>query len=483
MQQLLVEGFWLAAIGTTLGVALSLAFMRVVNSLELPVPLPLDLNLTADRAVFLGALGLVVLTVLLCALLPAIHATRLALVPSLKKEEPFYLVRRFTVRGVMLTGQVMVSTVLLVTAFLFLRNLARAQVTDPGFEVNRALMVQIGFVQGHPDADQAGFLQSAVEQVRALPGVVDASFSNAVPLTIRSGSSNGMSARIGAKTEAEHVEFNRALVGPAYFSTMGIRLVAGREFRRSDAPGTPRVAIISEEFSRRYFRGANPVGQHVRFTDDFDFEIVGVVANSKFRTLGEDPRGAFYVPLRQETTPLRIAFVLARTHGEPSALIAPIRRAIGALDRSASVDVEPMSSALTFALLPSRIGAAVLGTLGALGLVLAAFGLYAIVSYNVSRRIGEIAIRAALGASRRSILRLVVRDASLHVGAGVLAGLGLAAFITAPLTNFLVAGLSATDPLAFGGTALVFVSVSLLASWIPARQAMRVSPVVAMRLD
>jgi len=160
-----------------------------------------------------------------------------------------------------------------------------------------------------------------------------------------------------------------------------------------------------------------------------------------------------------------------------------VRTAIGELDQSVSVDVEPMASALTFALLPSRIGAAVLGSLGVLGLILAAFGLYALVSYTVSRRVGEIAIRSALGATRAGILRLVIRDAAVLVGAGVAIGLTISAFVTAPLSTFLVTGMSATDPVSFAGTALVFVLVSVLASWLPARSATRVSPVVAMRLD
>ena len=217
--------------------------------------------------------------------------------------------------------------------------------------------------------------------------------------------------------------------------------------------------------------------------DSSDFRIVGVVGNSKMRTLGEDERAAIYVPLRQSGKDLRVGFVIARTQSDPATFVTPVRQALGALDRSVAMSVEPMASALQFALLPSRIGASVLGTLGMLGLVLAAFGLYAMVSYSVSRRVGEIAIRSALGASRGAILRLVMRDATLHVGAGLAFGLAISALITSPLSAFLVAGLSATDPLSFGGTALVFVLVSLLASWFPARFAMRVSPVVAMRLD
>jgi predicted permease len=484
LQQLLVEGLWLAVIGTAAGVVLSVAFMRVMNSVTLPFPIPIELHLAPDRAVFLCAVGLVILTVLLCALLPALHATRLTLVPALKQEEPQYIMRRFTARGVLLTGQVTVSTMLLVTAFLFLRNLTRAHVTNPGFEVNHALMAQVGFVQGRPNADHSAFLQGAVERVRAMPGVEAAAYSAAVPLTFYSGSSNGLTARISGGAQTEHVEFARSLVGPGYFSTMNVRLFAGREFQAADAPGAPLVAIINDEFSRRYFRGKSPVGQRMSFAEtSLEIEIVGVVANGKHRTIGEEQRPALYLPVRQHPDEMGVGFVLARTRGEPAPLIAPVRRAIGELDRSVSVTVEPMSSALSFALLPSRIGAAVLGTLGVLGLVLAAFGLYAIVSYNVSRRIGEIAIRSALGASRGAILRLVIRDASLHVGLGLVLGLAVSALVTAPLTTFLAAGLSATDPLSFAGTAFVFLLVSVLASWLPARHATRVSPVVAMRLD
>jgi predicted permease len=485
VQQLMVEGLWLALIGTLAGIGLSVTFMRVVNSLSLPIPFPIALNLTADRAVFLCALGLVALTVVTCALFPAVQATRMSLVRALKREEPFYLVRRFTARGVLLTGQVMVSTILLVTAFLFVHNLMRTQVTSPGFEVNRSLVAQIGFVQGQRDADHPAFLQAAVERVRALPGVAEAAYAESVPLTVHAGSSNGLSARIDGGAQTQHVEFSREIVGPGYFSAMGIRLLGGREFAASDAPGTPAVAIVNEAFARRYLGGASPLGKRVQFVekDSSDFRVVGVVANSKMRTLGEDERAAIYLPLRQSSKDLRVGFVIARTRSDPTASVTTVRQALGALDKSVAISVEPMASALEFALLPSRIGASVLGTLGVLGLALAAFGLYALVSYSVSRRIGEIAIRSALGASRGVILRLVMRDATVHVGVGLALGLTVSALITSPLSAFLVAGLSATDPLSFGGTALAFVLVSLLASWLPARAAMRVSPVVAMRLD
>ena len=320
-------------------------------------------------------------------------------------------------------------------------------------------MTQLGLVQGRSADDQLAFLQRAVERVRALPGVQDAAFADAVPLTVHSGSSNGRSVRIDDRTESEHVEYSLSHVGPRYFSTLGIRLTQGREFGASRPPGAPLVAIVNEEFVRRYFGGASPVGRRLRFTGEelreapVDFEIVGVVANRKHNTIGEDQRAALYYPLLQHPERMGVAFVFARTRTDASALIAPVRAAIGALDRAVAVETQPMRTALAFALLPSQIGAAVLGGLGMLGLVLATFGLYAIIAYNVSRRLGEIAIRSALGATRGRIVRLVIRDAATLVTIGVTLGLGIAAFVTRPLAAWLVTGLSATDPLSFAGTA------------------------------
>ncbi|MGH7720124.1 MAG: FtsX-like permease family protein, partial [Gemmatimonadaceae bacterium] len=273
---------------------------------------------------------------------------------------------------------------------------------------------------------------------------------------------------------------------PAYFATLGIPLLQGREFRASDRQGAPSVAIVNEEFVRRYLGGTSPIGSVLRFIEETTpvaFEIVGVVANSKHNTIGEEQRAAFYLPLLQYPERLELAFVLGRTRGDAASLVTAVRRAIGELDRSMAVEVEPMRAKLAFALLPSRIGAAVLGSLGALGLVLAMFGLYAIMSYSVSRRVAEIAIRGALGATHGRIIRLVMRDASALVGIGVMLGLGLAAFVTRPLARFLVAGLSTTDPLSFVGTAAAFALVSVLASWLPARRAARIDPAMAMRLD
>jgi predicted permease len=483
LQQFLAEGFWLALIGTAGGLALSVVFMRVVNSLALPIPIPLELNLAPDPAMLIASVVLIFVSILFCAVLPALGATRLSLIPALKREEPFYANRRFTARGALLTGQVTVSTVLLVTAFLFIRNLQRTQVTDPGFEVNRALVAQIGFVRGLPASERATYLQRAVEQVAAVPGVEEAAFTGSIGLTVSGASSSGRTALID-RADPQHVEYSRNFVGPGHFSTLNVRVSGGREFRLADGPGAPLVAIINEEFVRRYYHGSNAVGSQIRFDgENVVYDIVGVVANGKHEFLGEVQRPAMYFPLLQATEEQAIGFVVARTRGDPAAVIPTIRQSLTALDQSVSVQVESMRSALRFSLLPSQVGAAILGTLGFLGLVLAAFGLYALVAYNVSRRVGEIAIRTALGATRGGILRLVVRDAAVLVGGGVVIGLALATLVTIPLATLLADGLSSRDPLSFGATLVAFVVVAALASWLPARQATKVSPVVAMRLD
>ena len=484
LQQFLAEGFWLAVVGTIAGVALSAGFMRVINNVSLPVGVPIEFHLAPDRSLMLAALALVLLTILLCALLPALSATRLTLVPALKREEPFFASRRLSARGVLLVGQVTVSTVLLVTAFLFLRNLGRTHDTNPGFEVDRLIVAQLGLVEGRPPAEHIALLERAVERVEALPEVEQAAITNGVPLTIHGGSSSGRSVRINDRAGSEHVEYSRSQVGPGYFSTMRVPLRAGREFQRTDTKGAPAVVIVNEEFARRLFAGRNPVGSRMRFDQEpVELEIVGVVGNGKHQTLGEDQRAALYFPVEQYPEGLNAMFVVARTHANAAASVGVVRQALASLDRSVSVQVETAQSALRFAMLPSRIGAAVLGSLGFLGLILAAFGLYALVSYSVSRRVGEIAIRSALGASRAGILRLVVRDSAMLVGVGLAIGLGLSVVVTAPLATFLVTGLSATDPVSFVATALVFLLVSALASWLPARQATRVNPAIAMRLD
>ncbi len=485
VQQLMVEAFWLALIGTLAGLGLSALAMRMINAWTLPISMPVELHLALDTPVLLFALALVFVKMFAYALLPALGATRVSLMPALKRDTTVRVGRRFTTRRLLLSCQVMVSTMLLVTALLFVRNLQQSEMMSPGFDVDRVVVLQIGFNRGRATEDQSERLAQLALRAQELPGVASATFATFVPLTVNAGSSSGRSAHFSGQPKPQHIEFAEMEVGAGYFGTVGIRQLAGRDFASRDRIGAPNTVIVNEEFSRKYL-GGNAMGKRFRYVDEkmpVEREIVGVVANSKYSTLGEEARPAIYLPLAQQPARRDIGFLYVRVNGDPATHLASLREAVGSLDRSISVDVMTMHTAVAFALLPSRIGAAILGGLGLMGLLLAAFGLYAIIAYNVSRRTSEIAVRCALGATRRTIVALVIRDALMLVGIGVTAGLVLAAFATRVLSTFLVAGLSATDATSFVGTAVLFLAITALASWHPARYAMQINPAMAMRLE
>jgi predicted permease len=270
------------------------------------------------------------------------------------------------------------------------------------------------------------------------------------------------------------VEFN--YVGPGYFPTLGIPILRGREFSENDSEKAPGVAVINETAARLVWANVDPVGKRFRQVD-FDglsqfYEVVGIARDSKYRTLGEDPE-----PL-QHYDPEMVVHL--RPQGDPQAAIASVRREVQALDKNIPMDVKSMKESIGIAFLMPRLGAAVLGILGLIGLVMSSVGVYGVIAYTVSWRTREIGIRAALGAQRRNVILMVVRQGVQLVAIGIVIGVALSLAATRVLGSFLY-GLSATDLLSFLYVSLLLLGVALAACYVPARRATRIDPIVALR--
>jgi len=247
------------------------------------------------------------------------------------------------------------------------------------------------------------------------------------------------------------------------------------------------VAIVNEEFVRRHGGGRDPIGRVLMLPgpgkEGYGVEIVGIAANSKHRTIGEEQQPAVYESFLQRANRGRFVHILAGTAGDAEPLARDVQRLLSSMDPTAAVQVTPMRSALAFAFLPSQIGAAILGTLGVLGLTLAMVGLFGTVAFAVSRRTAEIGIRMALGATRRAVLLLVIADAAWLAGLGIGLGLAVSLLVTRPLAQFLVAGLSPGDPITFAASAVLLLLISIIAAVGPATRAMRIDPVTALRRE
>jgi len=375
---------------------------------------------------------------------------------------------------------------LLTTGFLFVHNLLRATSMNPGFDVRHTIWAYMRLVpEKYNDLDQVkqvSLVRSAVERLRAIPGVDAAAITQRVPLNDNCVIGTPLRADISATPI--HLQYECNNVGPDYFRTIGIPILHGREFTSADRKGSQPVAIVNETFARTIFGNTDPVG-HTITTDlakDKAKLIVGVAKDSKYFTLGEKQRLAVYDPYFAYGEPINLHFLI-RAASSPEALVKPITDALGRIDSTAAIETKSMSRALGLALLPSQAGAVMLGAMGILGLMLAAIGLYGVLLFSVSRRTREIGLRVALGATPSDVLRIVGRQSLVVVGGGMLAGLALAFLVMQPLALFLVPGLSTLDPAAVFAVIGVLGATALLASLAPAVRALRIDPMAALRYE
>jgi predicted permease len=485
VRHLLAESLLLSVLGSAAGFAIDIACAKGINNLALPVPVPVHLVVSPDWRLLWYALGVVLVSALVCGLLPALKAVRKDVSHALKQGER-QTARTWNLRSILVAGQLAVSIVLLTTGFLFVHNLLRATSMNPGFDVRHTIWAYMRLVPeqyNEPDqAKQMAVVRSALERLRALPGVESAAIARRVPLN--DNCVIGTQLRADVSTTPIHLQYECNDVGPDYFRTIGIPILGGREFTAADRKGERPVAIVNETFARAVFGKTDPVG-HTIATNIPNAPaklIVGVVKDSKYFTFGEKQRLAVYEPYFANGEPINLHFLI-RTAGSPAAWVKPINDALGGLDSTAAIETKPMSRALGLALLPSQAGAVMLGAMGVLGLILAATGLYGVLLYSVSRRTREIGLRVALGATPSDVLRIIGRHCLVLVGSGMLTGLALAFFAMQPLAMFLVPGVSAVDPTAVFAMIGVLGAVALLASLPPAMRALRIDPMEALRYE
>jgi predicted permease len=487
IRQFLTESVLLALAGGAAGCLLAFWIVNALRSFQPPLPVPMELDLTLDARVLGYTLVVSVLSGVLFGLAPAWHSSKYDIVPLLKDEGGTRGGRsaRFGLRNLLVAAQVAVSLVLLICAGLFIRSLQQVHTVDPGFETERMLTVSLDLEPVGYDRVRGNlFYRQLLDQVESLPGVQSASLAESIPLTF-SRTTFSVAVEGYDSADGDYPGIDNNTIGPRYFETMGIPVVAGREFNRQDNESAARVVIVNETMARRFWPDQSPLGRRLRFPGGGDtfgpyHEIVGVVKDSKYGTLGEGSQSFFYLSSLQNYS--RHAVLHIRTSGEPTLLRSGVGDSILSLNGALLVEVVTMRENLATAFLPARVGAALLGLFGVLGLSLAVVGIYGVISYAVSQRTGEIGLRMALGARPRDILRLVIGRAMKLTMIGIGVGAAVSLMLTRLLRSLLV-GVSPTDPLTFITLIVLFGLIALMACYIPARRATKVDPMVALRYE
>jgi len=486
VRQLLTESMALAAVAGGLGVAMAYWTMDVIMAFVPPIDIPIDLGLRMDQTTLLFALVISAVTGILFGLAPALQASKPETIHALKEEGNRGSGGRTgrRLRNTLVVAQVAVCLVLLVGAMLFLRSFSEARTLSPGFEVANAATASVDlFPSGYVGERSHDFQRRAIAAVEALPGVTSAAFTNRIPMVIGGNSSMGIGVEGYVPRDNEEVVINYTVVGPRYFETMGIPLREGREFGALDTPASARVIVINESMAKRYWPAGKALGGRIRMGETL-IEVVGIAADTKYGSLTERPLPQLFYPLSQRNA--STVRLIARTSGDPAALVGGLRDAIRGLDANLPVfDARTMREHMQGALFVQRMAADLLGAMGVLALLLAAIGLYGVIAYAVSQRTQEMGIRLALGASPASLLGMIVGQGMKLTGVGLAIGLLLAlgAFGSIGAMRSLLPGISPLDPVTFVAVPAVLAAIALVASWIPARRAGRIDPLVALRVE
>jgi predicted permease len=481
IRQLLTEGLALAVLAGVTGVLIALGARRLFNALTPSTDLPPGPPPGLDVRILAFAVGVSLLTGVLFSLVPALQMASPQLAGVLRDGGMAVSGnRKGRLRSALVVVQVALSCVLLISAGLFARSLREASRLDPGFSARRLLLASLDvFPNGYDEARGKMFYRELLRRLEAVPGVESATLAMQLPL---SGSFSSSSVEIDGYVPKpdEEMSIGYNIVGPGYFETMGIQILRGRGITLQDDERTREVVVINEAMARRFWPDGQALGRTFR-QGESELTVVGIVRNGNYQRLREEPLPYMYVSLFQSYLSGMIVHV--RTAGEPAPLAGALREEIRALDPSLPLsNIRTMDEHLRRATFEQRLLATFLGGLGLIALLLSTVGLYSVIRYAVSQRTRELGVRMALGAQPGEVARLVLGQGMILALLGAALGLA-AAFAASRLLASQLYGVSATDPTVFAGVVVLLAAVSALASWLPARRAAGVDPMVALRSE
>jgi macrolide transport system ATP-binding/permease protein len=481
IRQMLTESLVLSVAGGAAGLLISVWLMDLVSLFDLPPAIDTSL----DKTVVGFALAISFSTGIMFGLVPALQASKVDLIPALKDSTRHSKIstRRFSTRDLLVVSQVALSLVLLIGSALFLKSLQNAYHADLGFETRDALLASVDLsLQRYDTSAQKEFETQIRTRLAALPGVMSVATTAFMPLTT-SGMRGAVRVEGHQVREGEDTEIDMNAVSIGYFDTMGISLLAGRDFTDRDKQDAPPVAVINDAMASRYWPDQDAIGKRISLSGSQGpmVEIVGVVKTGTYRALGEP--GIAYIYLPEAQNPVGRFTIIARTSGNAAALADPLRRQVRELDKALALfDVRTLNEHIDEALSQQRMIATLLGAFGVLALLLASVGIYGVMSYSVTRRTRELGVRIALGAGPVDILKLVVGRGLLLTLSGASLGL-LAALSLTHVVDGLLFGVKPTDPVVFVAITALLTGVALVASFVPARRASKVDPMTAVRYE
>src|SRR5688572_11336687 len=471
---LVAESVLVALAGALLGLLVAQWGLALLGQLVPMFRFSLTYDVQVDWRVTTFSIIVAALTVIACGLLPAVQATRIDLSTAMKPTSSSGP-KRLRARQVLLTAQVALSMLLVVTAILLGRSLSNANAIDPGFILDGVEVADFDLRLGQPGSPRP-FFDELMARVQQLPGLESAALARVAPLTReREG---GRVWRLGEQGDDLAITVSRNFVSPDYFRVLRIPLLRGRVFDERDRAGAQPVAIVNETMARRVWPGQDPVGQLLQGRTGRPLLVVGLVRDTKYRTIGEDPTPFVYISAAQ-TNEAQMR-VLVRSKG--TSLLPQVRAILADMHPNLPMEASTLTELTSVVLLPHRLASWLAAGVALIGAFLAAIGIYGLAAYNVTQRTREIGVRVALGALRAQVVRLILTAATRPVAIGAALGLIASAMVTRLLAGMLY-GVQPLDPLSFIGGAVIFMAVAAVASLVPARRAALVNPVDALRAE